>query len=225
MPEGIGALGTTIARLQGPGLARSLADVVLQLQLDVAATLAGVIADGRLNRARYQDWLGLESAACRIGALALDAVGNWHGANPALQDTAYAWASEQRMCAQLAAADIRAMDGVAMAPPPSMAQWQAYVTEIGHSQRAGEALGTAALQAAMLRGPVRDVLAALATLPVTERAGGYLARRLQVDVGATHLGRIALQNEYATVALVTGAQRGAGWLGNAFLAVFNTPAH
>lgn len=218
-------MGATIARLPATGSGVHLADVVLQLQLDVAATLAGVIADGRLNRVRYQDWLGLESAACRIGACALDAVGNWHGTNPALQEAAYTWAAEQRECARLAAADIRAMDGVAMAPPPSMAHWQAYVTEIGQSQRAGEALGTAALQAAMLRGPVRDVLAALATLPVAANAGGYIARRLQAEAGAIYLGRIALQNEYAAAALVSGAQRGARWLGTAFLAVFTTPAH
>src|SRR5688572_3747142 len=43
-------------------------DVVLVAQQDLAAALAGAVADGRLNRHTYQHWLATESAVCRINA-------------------------------------------------------------------------------------------------------------------------------------------------------------
>ena len=191
--------------------ARNLAEAILQIQLDTVAMLTDAIAAGRFSRIRYQDWLAMESAACRVGALALDTVANWHGAKPELQAAAWAWAAEQREFAQLAAADIRNMDGFATSPPPELAQWHAYIVEVGQTQRAGEVLGAAALQAGMLRGPVRDILAVLATLPAAVSANAYLSRRLQSDAGALHQQRIALQNEYAAAALAVGARRAADW--------------
>lgn len=198
-------------RKPGDGHVRTLAQIVLQAQLDAAEALTAAIGDGRLNRARYQDWLAMESAACRIGALALDSVGKWHAANSPLQKAARAWAQEQREFAQLAASDVRAMDGFAAPPPPELGHWQSYITEVGQSQRAGEALGAAVLQASILRGPARDVLAAIATLPLAVKADLYLARRLQPDASALHPQRNALQNEYAAAALAAGARRAANW--------------
>lgn len=187
-------------------------DVVLVAQQDFAGALAGAIADGRLNRQTYQHWLATESAVCRINALALDAVADWHISQPQLRAAVHAWATMMRDDALAAAADVRAIDGMAAATPRPLVQWQAFLESASRSSRAGEALGAVVLHAGLMRGPMHEAITAVLELPfVPRRGGGYLLQRRQSDVAAVHDGRQALLDAYAAAALATGAQRAADW--------------
>lgn len=203
----------------------SLTDVIQCAQADVVDRLQQAIGTGRFHRARYQDWLAIESAACRIAALSLDAVADWHRQEDDLHATAIGWADELRGWVQLAAADVRRLDGIAAAMPPALAAWHAFHLKAGGSQRAGEALGAAVLQARLLEGPAREPLEALCELPFTHSASAYLFARLHANPGhAGHEGRAALLDAYSNTALIAGAQRGAEWMREAFLDVFATPS-
>lgn len=187
-------------------------DVVLVAQQDLAAALAGAVADGRLNRQTYQHWLATESAVCRINALALDAVADWHVSQPHLRAAVHAWATTMRDDALVAAADVRAIDGMTAATPPPLVPWQAFLESTSRSSRAGEALGAVVLHAGLMRGPMHKAITAMLALPfVSPRCGGYLLQRRQSDLAAIHDARQALLDAYAAAALATGAQRAADW--------------
>ncbi|MFC5578938.1 hypothetical protein ACFPOA_13070 [Lysobacter niabensis] len=185
-------------------------DVVALAQVDVAAVLARAIAHGSLDRDRYQDWLAMESVACRVSALSLDTVACWHGAQPALRATAQTWAAELRELAQVAARDVRVIDGVAATPPTAMGHWHAFACSAGGSQRAGEVLGGVLLHGRLYEGPVRAVATAILTMPFSH-GGQYLVRRLRADTGIATHARDALLDVYSASALAVGAQRAAGW--------------
>jgi hypothetical protein len=196
-------------------------DVVALARVGVAETLARAIAQGALTRNGYQDWLAVESVACRIGALSLDAVAGWHVNQPVLRATALAWALELRDRAQSAARDVRVVDGMAAAPPPTIAQWHAFVCSAAASQRAGEALGSVLLHGHLFAEPMRAVIATILEMPFS-RGGQYLAARLRADLpAATQEERDALCNAYSASALAVGAQRAAGWYRAALSAVMS----
>jgi hypothetical protein len=197
---------------------RRWSDSLLLAQLDRAECLTRALGDGRLNQHSYRDWLASESAACRIGALSLDAVAGWHCSQPGLQVTAQAWASEWRELAQLAAADVRAVGAIAAAPPAQLGEWQAFLAQAGGSQRAGEVLGAAALNCRLLDGPVRGVLAAIKAQSFAVHACGYLTRRLQPEPATVSGARSALLDAYSLAALTVGAQRATSWSRGALMA-------
>ena len=160
-------------------------DVVLLAQQALAGTLVHAAADGRLNRQTYQHWLATESAICRINALALDALADWHVSLPQLRAVAHAWATATRDDALVAAADVRAIDGMAAALPSQLAPWQAFLEIGSRSSRAGEALGAVVLHARLMRGPMRDAIAAVTELPfVPIRGSRYLLQRGQPEAAA-----------------------------------------
>ncbi|KQY54732.1 hypothetical protein [Lysobacter sp. Root494] len=204
--------------------ARRWQDVIALAQVGIAETLARAIAQGTLTRNCYQDWLAMESVACRIGALSLDAVAGWHVSQPALRATALAWALELREHAQFAARDVRVIDGMAGAPPPTMAQWHAFVCAAAASQRAGEALGSVLLHGHLFAGPMRAVTATILEMPFS-RGGRYLAASLlrAAQPATAREEREALCNAYSTSALAVGAQRAAGWYRAALSVVTSTP--
>lgn len=197
-------------------------DVVLLAQLDLARQLAHGLAGGALDRSRYQDWLAMESATCRICALSLDAVANWHGSQAGLQAIATAWAGDLRDFAQAAARDVRTLDGMANAPPPALQRWHAFVGEAAGSQRAGEVLGAVLLHTWLMEGPARAAVAALGSLPFVARGvDHYLQRRLCADPDAG--GRAVLLDAYAATALAVGAHRAANWYRVALAQVLQAP--
>ena len=199
-------------------------DVVLLAQQALAGTLAQAAADGRLNRQTYQHWLATESAICRINALALDALADWHVSLPQLRAVAHAWATATRDDALMAAADVRAIDGLAAALPSQLAPWQAFLETGSRSSRAGEALGAVVLHAWLMRGPMRDAIAAVTELSfVPIRGSRYLLRRGQPEAAAEQRERDALLDAYSGAALAAGAQRAAGWYREALAAVLAPP--
>jgi len=192
--------------------ARRWQDVVELAQAETAGVLLRALALGRFDRVRYQNWLAMESVLCRIGALSLDAVASWHGSRPALQQTVADWAARLREDAHAASHDIRLLDGMAQASPRALAEWHAFASAAGSSQRAGEVLGAVLLHERLSRGPMEAVLATVATLPFGI-GGQYLKRRLRAaaagDAGPP--GCDALLDAYAAASLALGAQRGASW--------------
>lgn len=184
-------------------------EVIQLAQVDLAEALARRVGAGRFDRSCSRAWLALESVACRIGALSLDAVARWHGTQPDLQATAGDWARDLRDDAQAAMDDIHALDGSAGAPPSVLGEWHAFAVVAADSQRAGEVLGATLLHAGLIGGPMRVIAATLATLP----CGGshYLARRLQPDRTRDAAGRALLVDVYAAPSLSVGAQRAAVW--------------
>ena len=200
-------------------------DVVLLAQQALAGTLAHAAANGRLNRQTYQHWLATESAICRINALALDALADWHVSLPQLRAVAHAWATATRDDALIAAADVRAIDGMAAALPSQLAPWQAFLESASRSSRAGEALGAVVLHAKLMRGPMRDAIAAVTELPfVPIRGSRYLLQRDQPEPTAEQRERDALLDAYSGAALAAGAQRAAGWYRDALAAVLGQAA-
>ena len=189
--------------------ARRWQDVVELARVELAEALARSIGSGRFDRRCYQNWLAMESAACRIGALSLDAVACWHSSQTALLATARNWANDLREDAQAAARDVRVLDGMAAAPPAALGQWHAFAGAAGGSQRAGEVLGAVLLHGQLLGGPMRAVAAAIGALPFA-LGGHYLPRRAQAGY-ATEAGCDLLLDAYAATALAVGAQRAAGW--------------
>jgi len=196
------------ARAAGETSARRWQDVVELAQVDVAEALARSIGLGRFDRVRYQNWLAMESVLCRIGALSLDAVASWHGSQPACQMAAHAWAARLREDARIAAHDVRALDGVADAPPAALGTWHAFAVEAGGSQRAGEVLGTMLLHDRLFGGPVRAVATTVAALPFNV-GSQYLRRRVEPPSAPEH--REELLDAYAAASLAAGAQRAAHW--------------
>lgn len=183
-------------------------DVVDQAREDVAGALSRALVQGRLGRRDYQDWLAMESEVCRIDASSLAVVARWHGVQPALRGAALEWSAALERLARDAADDIRALDGIATAPPEPVRRWRAFAESAGPSQRVGEVLGAVLLHDGLAAGPLVPVLQALASLP---GAGGgrYLRQRLRA--AADRPGRRALLDVYADSALAVGAQRAAGW--------------
>lgn len=187
-------------------------DVAEAAQQDLAAVLASAITEGGLDRQTYQHWLAMESAVCRLNALALDAVAEWHVSQPQLRSAVHAWATAMRDDALVAAADVRAIDGIAAATPAELVPWQLFLESASRSSRAGEALGAVMLHARLLRGPMRATIAAIMALPfVPVRGGRYLLQRTRADAGHLEQHREALLDGYSATALAAGAQRAAGW--------------
>jgi hypothetical protein len=201
-------------------------DVVLLAQQALARTLAHAAADGRLDRHTYQHWLATESAICRINALALDTLADWHVSLPQLRAVVHAWATATRDDALIAAADVRAIDGMAAALPSQLAPWQAFLETGSRSTRAGEALGAVVLHAKLMRGPmIRDAIAAMTDLPfVPIRGSRYLLQRGQPEPVVLQREREALLDAYSGTALAAGAQRAAGWYRDALAAVLGQAA-
>jgi hypothetical protein len=204
-------------------------DVVLAAQRELAGTLEGAIRQGRLTTDPYRNWLALESSLCGINAEALDRAAAWHGAQPALQAHAHAWAGAIRNAAALAAAEAASLGPRRRAPAdgasPDVArselptghrvatevqQWREFMALAVPSARAGEALGVVALHARLMRGPMREAIAAIAGLPWVAGVGcRYLLQRREPD--ATAPNDYALLDAYAASALTVGAQRAARW--------------
>lgn len=203
--------------------ARRWQDVVELAQHRLTATLEDALRDGRLGRATYQHWLATESAICRINALALDALADWHVSSPPLRTTAHAWATAMRGDALAAAADVRGIDGMAAAMPSQIGPWQAFLESTSRSSRAGEALGAVVLHARLMRGPARTTIAAVTELPfVPVRGSRYLLQRAQAQTGDAACD--ALLHAYAGSALAAGAQRAAAWYRAALETVLSSPA-
>lgn len=178
----------------------------------LAGALAAAIADERLDRERYQQWMAMESATCRIGALVLDRLADWHGTQPQLRSTALGWATSLREDALAAAADVRALDGFAASPPETLARWHAYVEAACHSPRAGEALGTVLLHSHLLHGAARDAIDLVLELPYLATGGhGWLLRRCEQPNARAARERAELTATWSNAALAAGAQRAAAW--------------
>ena len=193
-------------------------DVARLAQLDVAEALSRAIGNGCLDRDRYQNWLAMESALCRVGALTLDAAARWHGSQPALQSIALGWAGQLREQAVAAAQDVQAMGGIASVSALPLEQWRAFIESTCGSQRAGEAIGTVLLHAHISEGPMRRLLATIRTLPFAGPAWDrYLLRRLRPMGDEVHQRHEALLDAYAATALATGAQRAARWYEEAIM--------
>lgn len=213
-------------RRAAPPAARAVGhwqDVVLQAQQGLAGLLALAAGSGRLDRQTYQHWLATESAICRINALALDALADWHVSLPQLRAVAHAWATSTRDDALVAAADVRAVDGMAAALPTQLGPWQAFLESASRSSRAGEALGAVVLHAKVLRGPVRGAIATISGLPfIPVRGSRYLLQRGQPEMPGEQRHRNALLDAYSGAALAAGAQRAAGWYRDALAAVLGS---
>jgi hypothetical protein len=178
----------------------------------LAGALAAAIADERLDRERYQHWMAMESAACRIGALVLDRLADWHGAQPQLRSTALGWATSLREDALAAAADMRALNGCATSPPEMLARWHAYVDAACRSPRAGEALGTVLLHSHLLYGAAGDAVDLVLELPyLATRGRSWLLRRREAPGARTVREREELMAAWSNAALAAGAQRAAAW--------------
>jgi hypothetical protein len=200
-----------VARAAGEASARRWEDVVQLAQVDVAEALARSIGLGHFDRVRYQNWLAMESVLCRIGALSLDAVASWHVSQPALRATALAWALELRDHAKCAARDVRVIDGIATTPPPTMAQWHAFVCSAAASQRVGEALGSVLLHEHLFAGPMQVVIATILKMPFSSGSQYPAAILRPGQLAAVQEEREALCNAYSRSALAVGAQRAASW--------------
>jgi hypothetical protein len=178
----------------------------------LAGALAAAIADERLDRERYQHWMAMESAACRIGALVLDRLADWHGGQPQLRSTALGWATSLREDALAAAADMRALDGCATSPPEMLARWHAYADAACRSPRAGAALGTVLLHSHLARGAARDAVDLVLELPyLATRGRSWLLRRREEPSARVACERQELMDAWSAAALAAGAQRAAAW--------------
>ena len=194
--------------------------VAAYAQQVTAGALAAAIAQERLDRERYQHWMAMESAACRIGAIVLDRLAGWHGVQPQLRATALSWATCLRDDALAAAADVRALDGFAAPPPDTLARWHAYAEAACHSPRAGEALGTVLLHSALLQGAARAAIDLVLELPfLATRGRGWLLRRRGEANVRTADERAELMGAWPAAALAAGAQRAAAWHREALHAV------
>lgn len=187
-------------------------DVVLSAQLDLADALVPAIGEGRLNPHSYRDWLATESALCQLNALAMDELSRWHGAQPTLRSAALGWAMDLRADALAADADMQRIGGRPTPLPTQLGAWQSFLQSTCVSARAGEALGVVVLHARLMRGPMREPIAAIAELPfVVGGSCSYLLQRRQPDIDPEHQGREALIDAYAAAALAAGAKRAADW--------------
>lgn len=201
---------------------RQWQDAVALAQVAVAEMLVRRIGTGRFDGTTYRRWLAMESLACRIGALSLDAVSEWHGAHSALRTTSMAWAMDLRDLAQASACDMRALGGDIHPPPDELACWHAFVAATAGSQRAGEALGAVLLHSRLADGPVRAVMATLAEMPFARpHAGRYLELRLGAGSPAD---RAQLLDAYSASALSVGAQRVATLYCSALATIVGAPA-
>ena len=207
-----------------PRAPRHWQDVAQGAQQDLAEALASAARGGRLNRQTYQHWLAMESAVCRLNALALDAVAEWHVSQPHLRSVVHAWATAMRDDALLAAADVRAIDGMAGATPQPLVPWQGFLEAACRSSRVGEALGAVVLHATLLRGPVRSMIPAITQLPfVPPRGSRYLVQRTHAHARPITQEREALIDGYSATALAVGAQRAAAWHRAALEMVLRAP--
>lgn len=198
-------------------------DVLDQAQRRLAQAMLDAIGCGRLDRATYQQWLAIEYALCQVDQRALLAIAEWHRAQPALHAAALAWAAEAGEHARLAAADIRALDGIAAAPVPQVEAWRRFVDSACNSPRAGETLGAVVLHAGLMRGAAGSAIAVVMALPfATDLTGSHLSCRSSSPVGPACDARELLLQAYSATALTVGAQRAAAWHRSALAAVFTT---
>lgn len=179
---------------------------------DALVALVGPLAgSGRIDATTCAHWLATESALCRINALALDAAGTWFDAQATTLAVLQAWATQFRQDAHAAAADIRALGGIAGQLPTQLQAWQDFVQVACGSLRVGEALGAVLLHGRAMRGPAREAVARVIALPAVAPGSTYLRRRLQPDSLATHDARALVLEQYAASALGAGARRAADW--------------
>jgi len=198
--------------------------VLASAQSALADALADAIAERRLDRQRYQHWLAMEFALARIGAGVLERLGAWHGGEPSLRATALEWATALRDDARAAAADVRALDGIAPPPPAALAHWHVYAEAACRSQRAGEALGTVLLHAQLLEDREHGIVELLLELPFLATEGHrWLKRRGRAAPTSDAGNRQALINAWSASALAAGAQRAADWHRDALAEVLHAP--
>lgn len=196
--------------------------VVLGAQGATADAIAAAAGDGRLDRDRYQHWLAVESALCRLDALALESLSAWHAAQPPLQEAARAWAARLQDASRAAAADVRRIDVIAPALPRQLAPWQAFLDATCGTARAGEALGAVLLHAGLMRGPMRAAVAVVVALPFA--AGhAYLRQRCQPECEQEALRQQRLLDTYSAAALAVGARRAADWYGALLADLLHAP--
>lgn len=211
---------TTPGKDIAPLAPRAWPQIVELAQQSLARMLAAAVADGRLDRLRYLHWLAMESATSRIGALALERVADWHGAQPPLRSAALGWATSLREDALAAAADVRALDGVLPPPPARLSRWHAYVESASPSPRAGEALGTALLHARLFQGAAHAATDLVLELPFLAQGGrSWLLRRRTPEAARRLRDRETLLDAWSAMALAAGAQRAAAWHGEALAEV------
>jgi hypothetical protein len=218
------AAGSTATPRTAHHDARRWADALALAQVELARLLAGAIAEGRLGRYHYREWLAMESATCRIGALSLDQLAGWHGSQPELHAAVLAWSAQLRTHANLAAEDVRDLGGITAAMPRPLAQWQAFAGTAGGSQRAGEVLGTVLLHSRLLAGPMRPLLAAVSAMSFADGCARYFTTRREQALAPPDAGRDGLLDAYAVSALAAGVQSAAGWHRAALVSILATPA-
>ena len=177
----------------------------------VVAVVGPLVETGRLDAATCAHWLATESALCRINALALDAAGTWFDAQATTLAVLQAWSTQFRQDAQAAAADVRALGGIAGQVPAQLQAWQDFAQVACGSLRVGEALGAVLLHGRAMRGPAREAIARVIALPAAAPGSSYFRRRLQPDSLATHDARALVLEQYAASALGAGARRAADW--------------
>jgi hypothetical protein len=198
-------------------------DVLDQAQQQLAQAVLAAVAAGHLDRAAYQQWLAIEYALCQVGQRALLAIADWHRAQPVLRAAALEWAAEIGGHADLAATDIRALDGVAAALAPQVEAWRRFVDTASSSTRAGETLGAVVLHACLMRGAARPAIDGVRTLPFAAGvAGSHLLCRSLPGTRPGCEARESLLQAYSATALAVGAHRAAAWHRTALAAAFTT---
>lgn len=187
-------------------------DVAERTQAELAATLAAAMAEGRFDRAHYRCWLAVDSALSRTGALVLERLADWHGAQPPLRAAARSWAHDLREDAIAAAADLRTFGADAVPLPPVLAHWHGYAVAACGSPRAGEALGTVLLQGTLLHGPAQRIANEVMALPpLSAGRHDWLRRRQRAQVPDVAAARAELCAAWPASALATGARRARDW--------------
>lgn len=196
-------------------------ETLVATQEALVALVAPLAERGRLDAGTVAHWLATESALCRINALTLDAAGSWFDAQAGTLAILQAWAAQFRLDAQAAAADVRALGGIAGQVPTQLRAWEGFARVACGSLRVGEALGGVLLHGRAMRGPAREAVARVIATPGIAPGSTYLRRRLMPDSLATHDARAGVLDQYAASALGAGARRAADWYLDALRSVFD----
>lgn len=198
-------------------------DVLGQGQQCLAEAVLAAVAAGRLDRDAYQRWLAVEYALCLISQRALVAIAEWHRPQPAVYSAVLAWAAEIGGHGDLAAIDIRTLDGVAAAPAPQVEAWRQFAESVSGSTRAGEILGAVVLHARLMQGAAGPAISVVRALSfATGVSGSHLLCRSLPGSRADCEARRSLLQAYSATALAVGAQRAAAWHQAALAAAFTS---
>jgi len=167
----------------------ALHDVLLRAGLDLADTLSGAIAAGRLGPRAYLRWIAIERSLCQAEALATATLAGRFA--PPLD----AWVREagQRLrdLAAMATADLRRTEGMAVVPAvAAIDHWRDYL-DLHAGTSPARVLGVLAVHGGALA-PARESVSAVLELPfLAIRGATYLLhRRLQAP--ADHAASAAL---------------------------------